>query len=285
MWRRMEMKFNGRLADKFAWRRYAPRVATVALAGLMALDVTHTVRELRAASGVPQLSQPVAVPKPEPQLDARQIVDAHLFGQSAVAVVAADPEHAPDTDLPLTLSGTIATADPFGGFAILGAADKPSHMYRTGAALDDVSGGRLQQVFIDRIVLDLNGQLQTLRLPRKGLFVGETSTKGETSVAQSELPPTRVADPDVITPAEGWFAQLNIEQTHSGETNGLVMHPAKRFQREYGLKDSDILTAVDGVEITDPQTLADTLRTNAKSLSLTFVRDGVPRTVNLPMTN
>jgi type II secretion system protein C len=285
MWRRMEMKFNGRLADKFAWRRYAPRVATAALAGLMALDVAHTVWALRAASGVPQLSQPAAAPTPEPQVDAHQIVDAHLFGQSAAAVVAVDPEHAPDTDLPLTLSGTIATADPSGGFAILGAADKPSHMYRTGAALDDVSGGRLQQVFIDRVVLDLNGQPQTLRLPRKGLFVGERSSTGETSVAQSDLPPSRVADPDVITPAEGWFAQLNIEQTHSAETNGLVMHPAKRFQREYGLKDSDILTAVDGVEITDSQTLADTLRTNAKSLSLTFVRDGVPRTVNLPMTN
>ena len=88
----------------------------------------------------------------------------------------------------------------------------------------------------------------------------------------------------MITPAEGWFSQLNLEQTNVGST-GLVMHPAKRFQRQYGLQDSDILTAVDGVEITDSQALANTLRTTAKSLSLTFVRDGVPRTLNLPMTN
>jgi len=89
----------------------------------------------------------------------------------------------------------------------------------------------------------------------------------------------------VITPAEGFFASLNLQQANLGESAGLVMHPAKRFQRQYGLRDSDILTAVDGVEITDSETLANTLRTNAKSLSLTLVRDGVPRTIKLPMAN
>ena len=52
------------------------------------------------------------------------------------------------------------------------------------------------------------------------------------------------------------------------------------------MQDADVLTAVNGVEVTDTDTLVSTLRTNStKSLSVTFLRDGVPRTVQLPVNN
>jgi type II secretion system protein C len=273
MWRRLEMNFN--------WRRYAPPAASIALAGLLAVDAAHTVWALRAAWNLRPSSQPVAIPTPEPPLDVSRILSAHLFGETAALVVKVDPEHAPDTDLALTLTGVIASRHPDRGYAILGATGEPTHMYRTGATLDAAGGGRLVQVFVDRVVLDLNGKLATLRLPKSDLF---GPAGGATEVARNEPSPTHVEDPDVITAAEGWFSQLNLEQTNVGPT-GLVMHPAKRLQRQYGLQDSDVLTAVDGVEITDTQTLANTLRTTARSMSLTFVRDGVPRTVQLPMTH
>jgi general secretion pathway protein C len=262
------------------WRRYAPPAMTCVIVGLMALDVTHTVWALRAAANVQGPSRPVAVPTPEPPIDVDRILNAHLFGETAAPVVKIDPEHAPDTSLALSLTGVVASRDPDHGYAILGATGEPTHMYRTGATLSEAGGGRLVQVFVDRVVLDLNGQLQTLRLPKKDLFASRAGAR----VAQNEPAPTHVDDPDVITAAEGWFSQLNLEQTNDGPT-GLVMHPAKRFQRQYGLQDADILTAVDGVEITDSQTLANTLRTTAKSMVLTFVREGVPRTVSVPMTN
>jgi type II secretion system protein C len=273
MWRRLEKSFK--------WHRYAPPAATVAVAGLLALDVIHTVWALHTASRVQAVSQPITLPTPEPPLDVHRILEAHLFGETVAPVVKADPEHAPDTERPLTLTGVVASRRPERGYAILGATGEPTHMYRTGATVDGAGGGRLVQVFVDRVVIDINGNLETLRLPKQNLFgpAGDA-----TRVAQAEPPPKHVDDPDVITAAEGWFSQLNLEQTNVGST-GLVIHPAKKFQRQYGLQDSDILTAVDGVEVTDAQTLADTLRTTAKSLSLTFVRDGVPRTVNLPMAN
>jgi len=268
------------------WRQYAPRAASAALACLLALDVSHTVWALHDVSRVRPAPTPVVEPTRAPEIDPAQIADAHLFGETAVAVAAVDPEHAPETDLPLTLHGVVATDDPRAGYAILGAADQPTHLYRSGAEIEDVTGGRLQEVFVDRVVLDMNGKLQTLRLPHQDLFAGDShSADGATSVAQTEARPARVEDPDVITPAEGFFASLNVEQTNVGDSTGLVMHPAKRFQRQYGLKDSDIITAVDGVEITDSQALANTLRTNAKSLSLTLVRDGVPRTIKLSMAD
>ena len=273
MWRRLEKNFK--------WRRYAPPAATIAIAGLLALDVSHTVWALHAASQVQAPLRPIALPTREPPLDVHRILDAHLFGETVAPVAKVDPEHAPDTDLALKLTGVVASRHPERGYAILGVTGEPTHMYRTGATLDEAGGGRLVQVFVDRVVIDNSGQLETLRLPKQNLF---GPAGGATEVAQTEPPPKHVDDPDVITAAEGWFSQLNVEQTNVGPT-GLVMHPAKRFQRQYGLQDSDILTAVDGVKITDTQTLANTLRTTAKSLSLTFVRDGVPRTVNLPMTN
>jgi len=273
MWRRLEQNFK--------WRRYAPPAATIAIAGLLALDVSHTVWALHAASQVQAPSQPTALPTSEPSLDVHRILNAHLFGETVAPVVKVDPEHAPDTELALTLTGVVASRHPERGYAILGVTGEPTHLYRTGATLDEAGGGRLVQVFADRVVIDISGKLETVRLPKQDLF---GPAGGATEVAQTEPPPKHVDDPDVITAAEGWFSQLNVEQTNVGPT-GLVIHPAKRFQRQYGLQDSDILTAVDGVEITDSQTLANTLRTTAKSMSLTFVRDGVPRTVNLPMTN
>ena len=281
MWRRLISKFN--------WRRQAPLIVTVSVACLLVIDVTRSVHAVRAISRVEPLPPPATVAAPDAGVDVGQITQAHLFGQPKVALVAVDPGGAPETQLALLLSGIIATADPKAGFAILGAADKPAHLYETGAALEAVTGGRLYAVFADRVVLDLDGKLETLRLPHHDLppaaGVPRAPGEGATEVAQNAAPAGIETDPDVITPAQGWFANLNVERTLVGDSAGLVLHPGKGFQRKYGLKDSDVLTAVNGVEVTDSDTLAGILRTTARSLSLTYVRDGVPRTVNLPMLN
>ncbi len=63
----------------------------------------------------------------------------------------------------------------------------------------------------------------------------------------------------------------------------MVLHPPKRYLRQYGLRDGDTLTAVNGVTLTDPDDLANALKGAGKSLSLTFVRDGVQLTKTLPV--
>jgi general secretion pathway protein C len=275
MWRRLQMSFD--------WRRHAPRLATGLLGSLIALDASHTVWAVRVLSRVPKPPPPVAVPQRDRGYDIDQVVQAHLFGEPARAPVQMDAANAPETQLDLTLTGVVATADPKTGFAILRAADKPAHFYRVGANLEETTGGRLHRVFVDRVVLELDGKLQTLRLPRQALGSTAAQTNVADSAAGPGATPTTAPSPDEITPAEGVFANLNVEPNPAaGQTAGMVMHPAKRFQREYGLKDSDVLTAVNGVEITDADVLASTLRTNAKSLSVTVVRDGTPRTIRLP---
>ena len=275
MWRRRQMSFD--------WRRHAPRIATGLIAVLIVLDASRTVRAVRVMAREPKPLPPVAVPQRDRGYDIGQVVQAHLFGELPQAAVQMDAANAPDTQLDLTLTGIVATADPKTGFAILRATDKPAHFYRVGATLQENSGGRLHRVFVDRVVLELDGKLQTVRLPRQALGITTAQTNVADSAAAPGTTPTSVPGPDEITPAEGVFANLNIEPNAvAGQTTAMVMHPAKRFQRDYGLKDDDVLTAVNGVEITDADVLASTLRTNAKSLSVTVVRDGTPRTIRLP---
>jgi general secretion pathway protein C len=284
MWRRPKTDFNWRPAS--SWRPYAPRLVTGLLGILIAVDAAQTAWSLHVISQTQIPLQPLTIPKRDPAFDASLVVQAHLFGEPLVAAPL-DAANAPETQLALSLSGVIATKDPNKGYAILGAADKPAHLYRIGASLQDVvPTGRLHQVFVDRVVLELGGHLQTVRLPHQGLSgitPGQTNV-AETATAQSA---TAAADqsPDVITPAQGVFANLNVEQNNvDGQAAGLLMHPGKRFQREYGLKDSDVLTAVNGVEVTGTDDLARTLKTSAKALSLTVLRDGIPHTVKLPTT-
>jgi type II secretory pathway component PulC len=88
------------------------------------------------------------------------------------------------------------------------------------------------------------------------------------------------------TPAETLFGDLDAERNNvDGRLAGMILHPPKRLQRQYGFHDGDTLTAVNGVEITDPDVLADVLRTSGKSLSLTFTRNGEQRTMRLPVNN
>lgn len=276
MWRR--------LTTVSYWRERAPYWTTAVLAGLLATDLAHSVWALR----VPFTLHPSPPPKASRAMPAvfnvGQVVSAHLFGEPAAP--GTSPEHAPETHLALALSGIVATADPASGYAILGEKDKATRLYRTGDALVGAAGGHLARVFADRVILDLDGRMETLRLPRKGLLEIQqpTAAVADESIA-AQSPPGQ--DPEAPpTPAESWFGNLYAEQNNvDANLGGMLLHPAKRLQRQYGLRDGDRLTVVNGVTITDPDVLADVLKTSGNSLSLTLTRDGVERTVKLSVSN
>jgi general secretion pathway protein C len=227
------------------------------------------------------------------RVDVARVVDAHLFGGTGTTAGGRgeDAANAPDTRVALSLSGIIATKDPEDGFAILGEEGEPPHLYRVGAALM-VAGGRLFRVFADRVVLDFDGRLETLRLPRS-LLSGQGRRRAY--AAREDAQPTGAAaamaastefEARQATPAQSLFGSVNAERLNvDGHMAGMVLHPEKRIQRQYGVRDGDLLTAVNGVELTDPDTLADALKSSGKSLSLTFTRDGVQQTKTLQVSD
>jgi general secretion pathway protein C len=282
------------------WRRRAPRWTAAAIAALLAVDLGHSARLLHpAASSEHASGADVSVPPQagggSPNIprrpDAQQIIGAHLFGAVAGRPGTGDASNAPDTRLPLALSGIIAGKNPKDGLAMIGSQGQHTRLYGVGAPIAAAGGARLYRVFADRVVLESDGGLETLRLPRHSLpgLAPPRPTEDVAMVADAASPVPASAsadDPNHPTPAEGLFSYMAAERNNiDGRMVGVVLHPAKLIQRRYGLYDGDTVTAVNGVQITDPGVLEDTLKTSGKSLSLTLTHDGVQQTKTVQLND
>lgn len=269
------------------WRSQAPRWTAASLAGLIAVETGAIALDLRAVGRLNVPSHAAATrPVPAPGgVDARRIAEAHLFGVET-KVADETPANASETRLPLALSGVIATRDPNDGYAILGEKGSPTRLYRTGASLAS-AGGNLYQVFADRVVLRIDGRFEILRLPRE---TGAGFSPAFTAANGAEPTATQTDQPDIAhkhenpTVAESWFGNLNAEPEHAGgRLTGMLLHPAGRYQRKYGLRNGDVLTAVNGLELTDLDALTRLLKTSPNTMSLTFTRDGEQKTISMPV--
>jgi type II secretory pathway component PulC len=280
MWRRVFSSVD--------WYRQAPRIAVVAIGGLMAADLVHMAAGLRTASVVPAAgsvhpSRPAYVVA----IAASRISHAHLFGSDKEPAKHLGPGIAPDTRLALALSGTMATPDPSGGYAILGETGKPAHLYRTGVTLGDGLSGRLYQTFTDHVILELDGHLETLKLPRQPTASpnGAPVTAQNATLASVSVDPNPASDPATPNATEHWFEFLHPQHQFSG---GIKLLPDKRIQRQYDLRYNDVLTAVNCVDITGPnsfQDLKDTLKTAGKTVQITVIRNGVAQVLTVPITD
>src|SRR5271169_3947978 len=142
-----------------------PRLVSLVLAALIAAQLAQIAMIL--------LVKPVKSPQPvltgsvphteRPSLHIQSVISAHLFGIAAV-VGAQDPANAPQSSANLLLAGTIATQDPKHGVAIISDGGGPSKVYSVG---DRVGGASLHSVYLDHVLLDRSGALETLRLPRQ----------------------------------------------------------------------------------------------------------------------
>jgi general secretion pathway protein C len=277
-------------------RQRGPQVAAVLLAVVIVADGAHSAWALRSYSNTSADDPvgPVVTQAHRAGPDVQQIAAAHLFGAAPVERLPGG-DNASDTRFALTLSGIIALKDPDKGYAILAEEGKPAHLYATGAAVAGTSA-RLQQVFSDRVVLERQGEFETLRLPRSNLVGLVSSGRGaarnfatNADDASSRPDDPRAAalyDQNHPSPAQGFFNYLGAEPSHvDGRLAGLIVHPPKSVQRKYGLQDGDLLTAINGVEISDPEALADLLRTAGGSLSVTLTRGGAQQTKTMQLNN
>jgi type II secretion system protein C len=215
--------------------------------------------------------------------DPQFIVNAHLFGVDP-STLSVEPARQAAQEFDLT--GVIATDDPADGYAILGEKGKSALLYHTGAALPGTGGGRIYQVLEDHVVLQFSARLEILSLPR-ALRPGELhrvrlamlqEQQDETSSAPGAPPPP--------TPARSWFDSLYAER-HSAQVSGpgFLLHPQKPVQRKYGLRDGDVLTKINGVDVGDDDALNDVLSTASPTLSLTYLRNGQPQTITVSPNN
>src|SRR6202167_3289740 len=143
-----------------------PNFVSLLLAVLIAVEA--------ARIAVALVSGPVKSPRPviaanmqlhsavRTGVNAQAVAAAHLFGMAVADPATQDPSNAPLSSANLVLAGTIATQDPKRGIAIISDGG-PSKVYSIG---ENVNGASLYSVYLDHVILDRAGTLETLGLPR-----------------------------------------------------------------------------------------------------------------------
>jgi len=223
--------------------------------------------------------------------DVNGIANAHIFGIAdqqdtsatpAVAVVEADR----DTRLNLSLKGTIASPEPEKAAAIIADSGKDEKVYTIGAAV--TGGAKLHAVYPDHVVLNENGVLTNLKLPkefpagpsmpvrRDNPAANGAADIQETQSIQSVLAQNVANLSDVIRPTP-YFVD--------GQQQGYRVYPGRNRAQfsALGLRPGDLIKDIDGQALSDPAQAMQIFQSlgSADQVSVTVERDGQPETIVL----
>jgi general secretion pathway protein C len=215
-----------------------------------------------------------------PTLQLATIVNAHLFGAGAVTAGGGD---APATSMPLILAGVIADPDPGKGVAIIGENAAAGKLYTVGAAMP--GGVHLHAVYADRVLLERNGGLETLMLPRTPMGGKGAAVPG----IASAVPRTGPANRDSATLLAGLVRVQPV--FNQGKLQGYRIFPGANHGTsaftQLGLKAGDLIEAVNGTPLDDAARAMEVLQTLSSSATATVTvsRNGAPQEVNLNLAN
>jgi general secretion pathway protein C len=264
-----------------------PAYVSLILAALIAIELARMA--ISFLGGPVKTPQPVvnrpAAPHLRPGVDVQKVVSAHLFGIAAVEPGGQDPASAPLSSANLVLAGTIASQDPKHGVAIISDGG-PSKVFSVG---DNVSGATLHSVYLDHVILDRAGVLETLMLPRQ--------LAGSRPMAAVRRPggadPRTVAavdnirrlvqqDPGILDQVMRTVASYD---NAAGKLRGFRAYPGRNraIFNKLGLKPGDLVTAINGTVLDDPQHSQEVFNTIQTSdhVTVTIERGGQKQDITL----
>jgi general secretion pathway protein C len=266
---------------------HGPRLASGLMVAVLALQagffVTSQNRGLSPPSGAhAPIAGPVGPARGQDPalstLHVSEITSAHLFGETHNTVSDAN---APQTSVQLVLAGVLAVPDPKRGLAIIGPSAGTAKLYTVGAAVP--GGVSLYSVYPDRVLLDRGGVIESLLLPRKVPLAGPVPTAGD--AAQS--PGQRLV---ALTQGNGALlgGLVRAQPVFVGsKLSGYRIYPGGRTSigafTHLGLRPGDLITAVNGTVLDDPNRASEILQTlsSAASANLTVQRNGQPQELTL----
>jgi general secretion pathway protein C len=254
----------------------APQVVTfilaLALAAQLALIVVGMTSRSRQTA-----PPPVAVAPPMPQLDIGGLVNAHLFGDAVVQNTSGDGANAPPSSMPLVLAGLLATEDPKEGMAIIGESAAAARVVSVGKQVP--GGATLHSVYSDKAVIDRNGTLESVLLPRRsaGSFVPPPPPP---PVASQSGDPAIDRMRRLVSDDPGLIGQVMRPQPvfAGGKMRGFRVYPGANRQAfaRIGLRAGDLVTAINGTPLDDKdraQEIFSTLNSSADA-RVTVTRNG-----------
>ena len=266
------------------WNAYGARAAVVVLSLALAAEAAIVLTDAFGARGAP----PAATPGPgsaavNKGYDLAGLLNAHLFG-AAPSAASANAGDAPATSQQLVLAGVLAAEDPKRGFAIIGATAQAAKVFSVGETLP--GGAKLDSVYSDRALLEVNGQIEALLLPRQP-SLGGAVTPVAVNVVGSGTVIDRMRqivqqDPGLITDI------IRPQQVMAqGKQIGLRVYPGRNpaaFNR-LGLRPGDLVTAINGTPLDDPGRGDEIFRTlgSAAEARVTVMRNGRQSELTLNM--
>ena len=265
-----------------------PRLASLGLAALIAVELARIAISLLSGNPVKSPQPILTGAAPHSQhagVDIQSLVSAHLFGIATADPSTQDPANAPASTANLVLAGTIATEDPKHGIAIISDGG-PAKVYAVG---DNIGGASLHSVYLDRVILDRGGTLETLLLPQLLL----TGVQGQPMGRRSAVDPRTVTavnnirrmvqqDPGILDQV---MRTVPSYDSAAGKLRGFRAYPGRNRSifNKLGLKPGDLVTAINGTPLDDPQHSQEVFNTIQTSdhVTVTVERAGQKQDITL----
>lgn len=242
-------------------------------------------------------------------VDIAQLKALHVFGKAAEtpkqdAAPAVIENQAVDTHLNLVLLGIVGSSDEKLARAIISSGDKQD-VYSVGEALPVGNGVTLSKVLEDRVIINNNGQYESLWLyqndPNAPSFSRQNTAPPPPPPSAQVMPPGRPGpmgpqmqspespeqtDPGMAAATRSLSDVVAMSiYRENGQVVGYKIRPgrdAEKF-RALGLQTDDIVTAVNGMPLTNPAKIMEVYKNmgNTTSASLEIKRGGSVITVDV----
>lgn len=267
-------------------------VVTVILAILVAWQAANLVWMMVPGTAA---GDAVATPSSMPsssnvagsRADVAAIAATHLFGEADAedaepVVLEAGPDLADTRLTQLVLRGTVASRQDDYSVAVISTSGGDDKVYGIGAQV--TSGATLHAVYADRVVLNENGMLTNLRLPREFADVQVSNP------VRQQTQSTRQANNNLQAAVASNISNLSEVVRFSpwmqnGKPAGFRVYPGRNRQafQKLGLRPGDIVKEIDGQSLNDQAAALQIFQSlgQAQQVSVTVERDGQPQSMVL----
>jgi general secretion pathway protein C len=224
--------------------------------------------------------------------DVNSIAGAHIFGvadseDAAPAPVVEEIENLRDTRLTnLSLKGTIASNPAELAVAIIADGNREEKIYTIGAPVS--AGAKLHAVYVDRVVLNENGVLTNLKLPKEFPEGTAMANRRDTTVTnRPSMAPDTQSIQAVVAQNVSQLADVIRPTPYfvNGEQQGYRVYPGRNRAQftALGLRPGDLIKDIDGQALNDPAQAMQIFQAlgTADQVSVTVERNGQPEIIVL----
>jgi general secretion pathway protein C len=281
--------------DGSAINRVLPPLVSLLLVILIGWQIARMIWMLMPGSAVG-----VAVPLPDtlPQaastsrtsLDVAAIANSHIFGvadaesERPALLVAPDDDLADTRLVNLVLNGTVASEIPNYSVAIISDSGNDQEVYIIGDSVGN--NATLHAVYADRVVLNENGVLTNLKLPREFKDVPASSNRRATTSTRQQLDNSGSIQA-VVTQNLSKLTDVIRPTPYrvQGQQVGFRVYPG-RDRKQFaalGLRPGDIIKDIDGQSLTDASQAMQVFQSlgTADQVTVTIDRNGQTESLTL----